>query len=88
MKPGGYVCARTPNRWGYIGLGANLIPNRWHKPMLRVLQPARKVEDVFPTRYQLNSWGVLRRAFPDKAWKRTIYTMDGEPSYFGNSKIM
>lgn len=24
LKPGGWFCARTPNRWGYVGLGARV----------------------------------------------------------------
>jgi SAM-dependent methyltransferase len=28
LRSGGWVCARTPNRWGYIGIGTNLIPKR------------------------------------------------------------
>ncbi len=26
LKSGGWICARTPNRFGYIGVGANLFP--------------------------------------------------------------
>lgn len=88
VKPGGYVCARTPNRWGYIGFGANAIPNRLHTTLLKILQPDRQAKDVFPTTYQMNSWTRLRRLFPDREWERTIFTLDGEPAYFGNSKTL
>lgn len=49
LRPGGYVCARTPNRFGYVRVMANLIPNRLHVAALRRVQPSRKPEDVFPT---------------------------------------
>src|SRR5690606_34252882 len=52
LKPGGWICARTPGRWGYIGLGATMVPNRWHVRLLRYLQPHRKEIDVFPTAYK------------------------------------
>jgi hypothetical protein len=28
--------------WGYIGVGANLVPNRRHVPWLKILQPHRR----------------------------------------------
>ncbi|MDQ3222049.1 MAG: class I SAM-dependent methyltransferase [Gemmatimonadota bacterium] len=27
LKSGGWICARTPNRFGYIGVGTNIVPN-------------------------------------------------------------
>ena len=36
LAPGGWLCAWTPNRWGYVGIGARLVPKRLHA---RVLAP-------------------------------------------------
>jgi hypothetical protein len=47
-KPGGWIGARTPNRSGYIGIGANLVPNKFHAKILKWLQPGpyRNEKDV------------------------------------------
>lgn len=41
------------------------MPNRLHVKVLSRSQPNRKAEDVFPTRYLLNTRRDLRRAFGD-----------------------
>lgn len=87
MRSGGWVCARTPNRWGYIGIGANLIPNRWHVALLKYLQPTRKDIDVFPTYYRLNTVKAIKKAFPPAKWDLYMYSWNAEPAYFGSSKI-
>jgi SAM-dependent methyltransferase len=85
LKPGGWICARTPNKWGYIALGARLVPNRSHVKFLTVLQPERKDVDVFPTCYLLNTPRDLRKYFPDEKWQRYAYTWNPEPAYFSDS---
>ena len=42
LKPGGYFCARTPNVCSVFGLASILIPNRWHKRVLELVQKKRK----------------------------------------------
>lgn len=84
LRPGGWICARTPNRWGYIGIGANLIPNRWHVTLLKHLQPARKEIDVFPTTYKLNTKRALRRYFPSHGYEHFSYGHTPEPAYFSD----
>lgn len=85
LRPGGWLCARTPNRWGYIGIGARLVPNRLHTPLLRRLQPARQAYDVFPTAYRLNTRRALREHFPPEAFIDVSYMHNGMPAYFGHS---
>ena len=87
LKPGGWVCARTPNRWGFIAVGARLVPNSVHARMLRRLEPQRQERDVFPTRYRLNSLGQLRRGFPAPDWSVHGYAT-GEPAYVGRSRAL
>lgn len=87
LKPGGWICARTPNLWGYIGVGANLVPNRLHKKFMRTLQKDRKDLDVFPTVYQMNTFARIERYFPPNEFKNFSYTINPEPAYFGNSKL-
>jgi SAM-dependent methyltransferase len=88
LKPGGWICARTPNRWGYIGIGTNLVPNRFHGPLLRYLQPKRQEQDVFPTCYRLNTRARIRSLFPCARYQDYTYTWNAEPAYFAESKVL
>ena len=85
LVPGGWFAARTPNKWGMIGIGARAVPNKWHVRALRRLQPDRKAEDVFPTRYTMNRRKDLRRLFAGH--DVTVYGHTSEPTYFGRSKV-
>lgn len=85
LKPGGWFAARTPNKWGMIGLGARAIPNSLHVRMLNRLQPGRKAEDVFPTRYAMNTRRDLQRLFAPHAVH--VYGHTSEPQYFGRSAV-
>lgn len=86
IRPGGWICARTPNRWGYIALATSVIPNRRHVGALHTLQPDRNSVDVFPTRYRLNTRRAVTRHFPPDRWENFSYFWSGEPSYFGRSR--
>ena len=88
LKPNGWICARTPNRWGYIGLGTNLVPNRWRVALLKYLQPHRKAVDVFPTAYRLNTRAALKRCFPESGWEHCSHGHFAEPAYFGTSRLL
>lgn len=59
LKPGGYVCIRTPNVLSYFRLCARIIPNRFHGAVIRKVQAQRKEEDVFPTVYRCNTRRML-----------------------------
>lgn len=85
LRPGGWICARTPNRHGYIAMGARLVPNRAHISALRHLQPRRQAQDVFPTAYRMNTKGALRRMFPLDRFSHHTFGWNGDPSYFGAS---
>lgn len=87
LRPGGWLCARTPNKWGYISIGARLVPNSLHTKTLRFLQPHRKAIDVFPTRYRLNTFGELRKHFSEGSWQTYIFTWNAEPAYFSQSVV-
>ena len=87
VAPGGWVCARTPNKWGYIALGSRLVPQRHHVRALRTLQPGRAERDVFPTRYRLNTLVEVARAFPPPAWRDCSHPYNPDPGYVGHSKV-
>lgn len=83
LKPGGWFCAWTPNRWGYFALAARALPERLHGSVLRRVSPGRQTEDIFPTRYRMNTRRALRRAFPAGQWDDFTYGYDGDVRYHG-----
>ena len=83
LKPGGWICSVTPNKWGYIALGARLVPNRHHVGALHKLQPGKQEVDTFPTRYRMNTRRDLERLFPEPRFHLRAYTADAEPHQYG-----
>lgn len=88
LKPGGWVCARTPNKWGYIAVTARLIPNLGHIAVVRRAQPGRKSIDVFPTCYRLNTRHDLATAFTGDKFEDFTYYWAGDPGYYGGSRSL
>lgn len=86
LRPGGVICARTPNKFGYAKILTQIVPNRLHVKFLRAIQPGRKAEDVFPTVYKLNSVRAVKRHFPgcDVYW----YRDSAEPAYYFGSPLL
>lgn len=66
LRPGGVFLARTVNRYSLLALAARLVPNRAHARALEVVQPGRWAEDVFPTRYFMNTRRALARLLDDE----------------------
>ena len=88
LKPGGWLCARTPSKWSYVGIGARMVPNALHKRMLRWLWPERSLADVFPTVYRLNSSSAIKRYFSPSQWEHFSYNIDGPPKYHANNHTL
>ena len=84
LKPGGWICAWTPNKWGYVGIGARLVPTKMQVSLLRFFTPSKKAEDSFPTVYRLNSLKALRRLFPESGFRHCSYVYNGPPVYHAN----
>jgi SAM-dependent methyltransferase len=84
LKPGGYFCARTPHSMHYVSLFARLIRNARHPKALRLIQPTRRSEDVFPTFYRLNSLRRVMATF--RGWQNYSYLHSSEPRYFFGSR--
>lgn len=88
VKPGGWICAITPNKWGYVALASRLTPNRLHSRALSSVQPGRAERDVFPTAYLLNRPAAVRRYFGEYA-DIYHYSTSAVPSYhFGSIAMM
>jgi SAM-dependent methyltransferase len=88
LKPGGWICARTVNKWGYVAIGARLVPDRLHAALLGRLVPMGKDSDVFRTRHRLNTVRSLDRYFSKEIWTNCSYVTNSTPRYFGRSAAM
>jgi SAM-dependent methyltransferase len=83
LRPGGWICGWTPNRWGYVAVGARLTPRALHDRVLRLVEPLREPEDTFPTFYRMNTREELRRLFPPPRFQHFSYPWNGQPFYHG-----
>jgi len=82
LKPGGHCALRTPNRWSYISLIAQIIPNRHHAKVATYAQRGeREEEDVFPTLYRCNTRSALTRALRRQGFECYVFSHVSEPSY-------
>ena len=83
LKPGGWLCAWTPQKWGMVGVGARLVPNRYHAKILsQVLKKDdRGEEDVFPTTYLMNTRRRLKELFPPERFVHATYPFSGRVGY-------
>lgn len=86
VKPGGYICFRTPNRWSYVSLIATIVPNSLHAKIVNVVQPGREAKDVFPTYYRANTISKLKRLMKSHNFEGCAYRHIAEPSYLGFSR--
>ena len=87
LKPGGWICIRTTNKNGYVGLTARMVPNRLHAGLLAKVQEERKEEDVFPTTYQCNTPKKLEKALVEHGFEANVIPYEGEPTYLSFSKL-
>ena len=85
LKPGGWFAARTPNKWGMIGVGARAVPNDLHtrvlagsSPTARPRTSSRSATDEHP---QVPSPGCSP---PHAVF---VYGHASEPTYFGHSAV-
>lgn len=90
LKPGGWFCAYTPNKYGYPALCARLIPNSLHGRLVQMAIPStgRTLEDAFPTVYRMNTVAAIRRYFPAPGFSDYSFIFNGYPGYnFGHLPI-
>ena len=86
VRPGGYICARTPNKYGYVTLAARIVPNRHHVAALKKIAPVKEAQDVFPTLFKMNTVRDIKRLFAgcDVFW----YRDSAGPSYYFNNSLL
>lgn len=87
LVPGGYLCARTPNRFGYVSLMASLMPERLHDRLLSRAQPSREQRDVFPAVYRCNTVRTWRKAFCHYGFEGLATAHESEPRYLEFSRL-
>jgi len=88
IKPDGFLCIRTINVWGYAGLLARLIPNRFHARILGKAQRNKKEEDTFPTVYRCNTIGKIKEMMENYGLDSCVYGYESEPQYCAFSKVL
>lgn len=88
LKVGGWVCARTPNKFYYISILTQFIKNNWHRKLLKFIQPLRKDIDVFPTKFKMNSIKKINQLFPANQYENYTYFFEPEPAYFFGNKFI
>jgi hypothetical protein len=64
------------------------MPKALRRRALKLAQPDRKEEDVFPAFYRLNTAATLRRHFDSARFEHFVYAWDAEPSYFLGSLLV
>lgn len=88
LKPGGWLCAWTPSKFGYVALGAQLVPNRLHAAAVSKLGDRRGEQDVFPTVYRLNTKAAVRKHFPRSRFLDCSYYLGGSPTYHAGISML
>lgn len=88
LKTGGWICARTPNKYNYIYILVQLVNNSWHRKFLKYVQPLRNEVDVFPTMYRMNSVRKISALFPCEKYENHSYYFESEPAYFFNNSFV
>jgi SAM-dependent methyltransferase len=87
LKPGGYLCIRTPNLLSYVGLVARLVPNRQHVAVLHKAKDRVVTQDVFPTYYRCNTIPGLMKTMTHSGFDACVYGYEAEPAYLSFSKL-
>ena len=88
LRPGGYLCLRTPNVWSYFGVVSRLIPNRYHAKVAARVQSNRKSDDVFPVLYRCNTISKIRRMLTLHGFEHCVFGHEAEPSYLSFSRAL
>jgi SAM-dependent methyltransferase len=88
LKAGGYFCARTPNRWGYVALASRLLHSTRHARVVTKVQQSRKEEDVFETFYRCNTAGKLNRLLRKAGMTGVVIPFESEPNYLAFNPLL
>jgi SAM-dependent methyltransferase len=81
LRPGGVMLARTLQAWSIPGIGATLVPNRFHSRLTHWLAQDTAEEDVFPTRMRVNTYAAIASTFGEAGFRWEIRFGDGLSGY-------
>ncbi len=87
LRPGGFLCLRTPNAWNYVALLSRMIPNRAHARILSKIKERSQEKDVFRTYYRCNTIPALRQSLRTHGFAGVVYGVEAEPTYLSFSTI-
>lgn len=87
LRSGGWICARTPNRWHYQYLAAQLTRESVHAKILKIVQPDRQELDVFPKYYRLNDVWAVRRMFAAVGYLNCTCPFQPPPAYLPSVRL-
>jgi SAM-dependent methyltransferase len=88
LKVGGWICARTPNRNGYVALMNRVAPAGMVRRLISSAQPDRKAEDIFPAYYRMNTLRRMSMLFPADRYDHMSFAFDSEPRYHFNRRAI
>ena len=86
LAHGGHFCIRASNAASYVGLISWLIPRKLHHAVLRIAQPDRHENDVFPAAYACNTVWRLRRLLARHGFDAFVSGYNAEPAYLSFSR--
>jgi SAM-dependent methyltransferase len=83
LKPGGFYCFRTPNRWHYVTLASRALPHSWHLRLTNKLRALHDdAHDPWRTFYRANDCRTLNRlAKTCGLVAEQLNLIEAEPSY-------
>ena len=86
LKPGGYFLVKTPNRFHYVTLIAQVTPASFHKLFNKLR--GRNNSNTFKTYYRANSKGqIMRLAKRSGLLVHELMRIEGRPDYLRFSVI-
>jgi SAM-dependent methyltransferase len=86
LKPCGYFLVKTPNRFHYVTLIAQITPTSIHKLLNRLR--GRDDSNTFKTHYRANSKGkIMRLADRNGLLVREVQRIEGRPEYLRFSVV-
>ncbi len=88
IKPGGYLCIRTPNALNYISIASRLIPDRFQVAVLKkVSDTERHEEDIFPTLFRCNTRRKIRKMLDSHGFEHCVYGFEAEPYHLSLCRL-
>ena len=87
LKPGGQLMIHTVSFWSYASLVAHSTPHWFHTFFVKNLGMGRIEEDVFPTRYRINTKSAISRIAKNCAADVNVENIRVPPAYLAFSRL-